>query len=66
MKAPELSIAQAYAPRVVCPSCRSAYVEVTRTMPTEPGDAARVRYHKCRICAALFKSVEAIAPLSTR
>jgi hypothetical protein len=37
-------------------------------MPLAEGDTARVRYHRCRICKALFKSVETITPppLSTR
>jgi hypothetical protein len=30
-------------------------------MPTEKGDVSRVRYHRCRICKALFKSVEALS-----
>lgn len=53
--------AQAYVPRVKCPACLSAAVETTRTMPIEAGDISRVRYHRCRICKALFKSVEDIA-----
>ncbi len=57
----QLFAAQSWVPRVTCPRCRSAAVEVTRTMPTCEGDAARVRYHRCRICAALFKSVEALS-----
>ena len=56
--------AQTWTPRVTCPACRCTAVNVTRTMPTEPGDTARVRYHKCRICSALFKSVEAIMETS--
>lgn len=56
----QLFAAQSWVPRVVCPACRCAHVEVTRTMPLSPGDAARVRYHRCRICGALFKSVETL------
>jgi len=56
--------AATWVPRVVCPACRSSAVETTRTMPTSEGDVARVRYHKCRICSALFKSVEDLS-LST-
>ena len=56
-----LFAAQVWVPRVICPACRSAAVEVTRTMPVAEGDAARVRYHRCRICRALFKSVEALS-----
>jgi hypothetical protein len=56
--------AQTWAPRVKCPACLCAAVEVTRTMPIADGDNARVRYHRCRICGALFKSVEDLA-LST-
>jgi hypothetical protein len=56
----QLFAAQSWMPRVTCPRCRSSAVEVTRTMPLLEGDAARVRYHKCRICAALFKSVETL------
>jgi formate dehydrogenase maturation protein FdhE len=52
--------AQEYRPRVKCPACLSAAVEVTRTMPVEKMDTARVRYHRCRICKTLFKSVEAL------
>ena len=55
-----LFTAQTWRPRVLCPACRSAATEVYCTKPIEDGDAARVRYHRCRICAALFKSVEAI------
>ncbi len=64
----QLFVAQAWVPRVTCPRCLSAAVEVTRTMPLAEGDAARVRYHRCRICKALFKSVETVTPptLSTR
>jgi transcriptional regulator NrdR family protein len=58
--------AQSYVPRVTCPACRSSAIQTTRTMPVEDGETARVRYHKCRICRALFKSVEALASLSTR
>lgn len=53
--------AQEYLPRVKCPACLSTAIETTRTMPTEKGDVSRVRYHKCRICKALFKSVEAFS-----
>lgn len=45
-------------PHVICPECLSSAVEVTRTMPAAEGDAVRVRYHRCRICKSLFKSVE--------
>jgi hypothetical protein len=57
----QLFAAQSYVPRVTCPACLSAAVETTRTMPAEPGDVARVRYHRCRICRSLFKSVEALS-----
>lgn len=57
----QLFDAQTWQPRVRCPACLSAAIEVTRTMPIERGDVARVRYHKCRICRALFKSVEALS-----
>jgi transcriptional regulator NrdR family protein len=55
--------AQTWVPHVKCPACLSSAVAVKRTMPLEDHDAARVRYHECRICGALFKSVEQI-PLS--
>jgi hypothetical protein len=46
--------AQEWKPRVICPSCLSAAVEVTRTMPVCDGDLARVRYHRCRVCTRVF------------
>jgi len=52
--------AQNWTPHTICPACRSAAVEVTRTLPIQRGDTARIRYHRCRICRALFKSVEAL------
>lgn len=55
--------AQEYIPRIKCPACLSTAIETTRTMPTEKGDVSRVRYHKCRICKARFKSVESLSNL---
>ena len=62
-KATEACEAVEWVPSVHCPRCGSSRVEVRRTMPTERGDAARVRYHRCRdpYCQALFKSVEVLA-----
>lgn len=60
----QLFEAQTYVPRVTCPSCRSSAIQITRTMPLLTGETARIRYHKCRICSALFKSVEDVASIS--
>jgi formate dehydrogenase maturation protein FdhE len=56
--------AQEWRARVECPACRSAAVTTTRTMPIAEGETSRVRYHKCRICSANFKSVESLLSLS--
>jgi len=52
-----------WVPNVKCARCGSTRVETRRTMPVERGDAARVRYHRCRdpYCQALFKSVETLS-----
>jgi hypothetical protein len=55
-----LFIAQDWVPHIRCPACLTASVDTTRTMPADTTDKARVRYHKCRTCRALFKSVEAV------
>ena len=54
-------IAATWRANVLCVVCESTSTAVTRTMPTQRGDKARIRYHRCRICKALFKSVEEIA-----
>jgi hypothetical protein len=56
--------AQTWNPNVRCPRCGAVQIAVRRTMPIAPGDAARVRYHKCQReeCGALFKSVEDVTP----
>lgn len=54
--------AATWVPNTRCPECRSQRVFVTRTMPVEPGETIRIRYHRCRnrACRALFASVETL------
>jgi len=52
--------AATWTPHVVCPACGYNRVTTSRTMPKEAETLARVRYHKCRKCLAMFKSVEEV------
>jgi transcriptional regulator NrdR family protein len=50
--------AATWVPHTRCPACRSA--DIRTYGPRQEVGAARVRYHECRKCKALFKSVEEI------
>ena len=53
--------AAAWVPHTRCPACGSVGVLTYKTMPAE--EAARVRFHKCKKCKALFKSVESVSKI---
>lgn len=50
--------ASVWVPHTRCPACQSSRVLTYKSMPAE--QAARVRFHKCKACKAMFKSVEEV------
>ena len=60
-KSSPLFKAAAWVPHTSCPACGSVKVSTYKSMPAE--SAARVRFHKCRTCKALFKSVENVSKI---
>ena len=53
--------ASVWVPHTRCPACQSSRVLTYKSMPTE--QAARVRFHKCKACRAMFKSVESVSKI---
>ena len=50
--------ASTWVPHTRCPACQSA--DIRTYGPRQEFGSARVRYHECRKCKAMFKSVEEV------
>ena len=57
-KSSPLFKAATWTPHVVCPACES--IKCRTYGPRLLYESARVRYHQCKVCSALFKSVESV------
>jgi len=53
--------ASTWVPHTRCPACQSSRVLTYKSMPAEKD--ARVRFHKCKACKEMFKSVESVSKI---